>query len=90
MTFFEIFANFVLSYFNSNICPVSDKQESENVEFGVLTLMRNLANQSSSCRLMAGGHQEHVFLKGIKDRKQMPRIHVRDVKEKSSTAAYSD
>lgn len=30
------------------------------------------------------------FCKGIKDEKQVPRIHVRDVKERSSAADYSD
>jgi len=40
---------------------------------------------------MAGSQQELIFVKGLKmESRWMPRIHVRDVKERSSAAAYSD
>lgn len=66
MSDFEIFSNFVLSYFNCYICPGSDKPEPGKLELSVLTLMRSLVSQSRSCRLMAGGQQELIFLKGLK------------------------
>ena len=66
MTDFEIFTNFVLSYFNCYICPGSDKLEPGKLELRVLTLMRSLVSQSCSCRLMAGGQQEPIFVKGLK------------------------
>lgn len=66
MTDFEIFTKFVLSYFNCHIWPGTDKLEPRRLELGVLTLMRSLVSQSCSCRLMAGGQQEPIFVKGLK------------------------
>lgn len=66
MTDFEIFTNFVLSYFNCYICPGNDKPEPGKLELGVLTLLKSLVSQSSSCGLTAGGQQEPIFVKGLK------------------------
>lgn len=64
MTDFKIFTNFVLSC--CYICPGSDKLEPGKLELEVLNLMRSLASQSCSCWFMAGGHQEPIFVKGLK------------------------
>lgn len=61
---FKIFPNFCVSYCYT--CPGSDKGEPGKLELEVLILMRSLASQSCSCWLMAGGHQEPTFVKGLK------------------------
>lgn len=90
MTDFEIFTNFVLSYFNCYICPGIDKLAPGKV--GAQGTHINEKPGKPKLLLQAYGRwpaRTH-FCKGIKDGKQMPRIHVRDVKERSSAAAYLD